>query len=174
MIQTVSLDLITCDLPHFEAMFRGDKHLESLLNVGVAQGWCPFPEAMDTAYAVLRAKPELIEWWTYLFIHRHHRILIGSGGFHGMPDHIGMVEIGYGIAPQYRNRGFATEAAQGLIDLAFSNERVQMVDARTVPEENPSTNVLTKLGMQKLGRTIDSDVGTVWHWRINRNEYVRA
>ena len=48
--------------------------------------------------------------------------LIGLGGFKGAPDH-GQVEIGYEIAPGYRLRGLATEAADasrtGLRILAY-------------------------------------------------------
>ena len=43
----------------------------------------------------------------------------------------GVVEIGYAIAPAYRNRGLATEAAQGLVDYALSQPHIKMVDAHS-------------------------------------------
>lgn len=82
-----------------------------------------------------------------------------------------MVEIGYSIAPSYRNRGLATEAANGLVDHAFSFTQIKMVDAHTLMEVNPSMRILEKIGMKNIGTGIDPDEGEVWHWRIVREDY---
>ena len=145
-----------------------------MLGVTVTEGWLQFPESMQFGYEYLKAIPDALAWWTYLFIHAKDKALIGNGGFVGLPDASGKVEIGYSIAPAYRQRGLATEAAQGFVTYAFSKPQVKMVDAHTLSETNHSTRVLEKIGMTKIGTAHDPDEGEVWHWRITREDYERG
>jgi ribosomal-protein-alanine N-acetyltransferase len=110
-------------------------------------------------------------WWTYFFIHARDKVLLGLGGYKGKADESGMVEIGYAIIPSYRGRGLATEAAQGLLDYAFTHPHIERVDGQTLPERNGSTRVLEKVGMTQVGTVDDPDVGAVWHWSLNRVDY---
>lgn len=173
MIETANLRIVPCELQHFEAILGDVNQLEPMLGVRVAEGWLKlqFPGTMEFSYEYLRTNPAALGWWMYLFIHAADEALIGSGGFTGLPDENGMVEIGYAIIPAYRNRGLATEAAQGLVDHAFSQSQIGMVDAHTLPEINPSTSVLEKIGMKKIGTAQDPDEGEVWHWRLSREDY---
>ena len=176
MIETANLRLVPCDLVHFEAILKNEKELATLLHVELAEEWLGFAaakEAMAPAYEHLKSYPSLLGWWTYLFIHVADSTLIGLGGFKGAPDASGAVEIGYAIAPSYRRRGLATEAARGMIDYAFSHEHLTRVVAHTLPEKNPSTMVLQKVGMKFRGSTIDPDDGEVWSWSLSRNENQR-
>src|SRR5262245_27035409 len=50
--------------------------------------------------------------------------IIGSAGFKGPPDADGMVEIAYGIDPEFQGRGLATEAASELEAIALADKRV--------------------------------------------------
>lgn len=68
---------------------------------------------MRPAYDYLKSHPAANGRWTYLFIHKPDLTLIGLGGFKGAVNAEGMVDIGYAIAPSYRRRGLAIEAAQG-------------------------------------------------------------
>jgi RimJ/RimL family protein N-acetyltransferase len=58
--------------------------------------------------------------WTHGFtiVERLTSAPIGSCGFKGPPDADGMVEIAYGIDPEYRGHGYAKEAAQALVAFA--------------------------------------------------------
>ena len=174
MIETANLKLIPSELSHFEAIINDPTRLERMLGVSIADEWISFPEAIPYSYEYLKANPDALGWWMYLFVHAKEKMLIGMGGFKGKADEAGMVEIGYGIAPAYRHRGLATEAAQGLIDYAFSHAQIKMVDAHTLAEINPSTKVLERVGMNRLGTVHDPDDGEVWHWRLNREEYQAA
>jgi len=174
MIETKNLKLIPCELAHFEAIVNDPKQLEGLLDVSVADEWISFPEAMPYGYEYLKTNPDALGWWTYLFIHAKDKMLIGSGGYKGKADESGMVEIGYGIAPEYRNRGLATEAAQGLVDYAFSQPKIEVIDAHTLAEVNPSTKVLERIGMKNIETLHDPDEGEVWHWRLSREDYLKA
>ncbi len=168
MIETENLKLIPCELKHFEAILHDAKRLEGMLGVSIADGWMSFPEAIPHGYENLKADPDVLGWWMYLFMHGADKMLIGLGGFKGRVDEAGMVEIGYEIAPDYRNRGLATEAAQGMVDYAFSQPGIKIVDAHTLAEANPSTSVLEKIGMKNIGTLHDPHDGEIWHWRLER------
>ena len=176
-IETAHLRLIPCSLAHFEAMLRDEKELAALLEVELAEEWLGFAaakEAMPPAYERLKSHPSILGWWTYLFVHAADKALIGVGGFKGEADESGAVEIGYSLAPSYRGRGLATEAARGMIEYAFSHPHVTRVDAHTLPERNPSTTVLEKVGMKLVGPVIDPEDGEVWRWRLSLGNYRSA
>ena len=160
-----------CELAHFEAILEDHPRLGQTLGMKITDGWLQFPESMRVGYEYLRANPAALGWWTYLFTHISDNALIGNGGFAGPADVDGMVEIGYSIAPEYRNRGLATEAARGLISFAFASPQIRMVDAHTLSEVNPSTSVLERVGMKRIGTATDPDEGEVWHWRLMREDY---
>ncbi len=176
-IETANLRLIPCGLAHFEAMLRDEKELAELLGVELAPEWLGFAaarEAMAPAYERLKSHPSILGWWTYLFVHGADKTLIGVGGFKGEADENGAVEIGYSIAPSYRGRGLATEAARGMIEHAFSHRHVTRADAHTLAERNPSTAVLEKVGMKLVGPVMDPEDGEVWRWTLSPGDYRSA
>ncbi len=176
MIETSRLQLRPCELSHFEAIISDEAQLAKELQVDLAEDWLGFDaarEAMQPAYEYLKTNPNALGWWTYLFIHKADLTLIGLGGFKGEVNEAGMVEIGYEIAPAYRRRGLALEAALGMIDFAFANPRVKLVDAHTLPERNASTGVLEKAGMSFAETVNDPTDGEIWRWTISREDYLR-
>lgn len=110
--------------------------------------------------------------WTLSFaaVHRASAAAVGSCGYKAPPDPDGVVEIAYGINPDYRGRGYATEAAQALTTYAFGDPRVRVVRAHTSPEANASTRVLLKCGFRFIGEVIDPEDGLVWRWEKHREE----
>jgi RimJ/RimL family protein N-acetyltransferase len=81
-----------------------------------------------------------------------------------------MVEIAYGIAPGYQNRGHATETARELIAYAFASGRVRTIWAHTLPQHNASTRVLLKCGFILIGEVAHAEDGIVWRWEMTRGE----
>jgi [ribosomal protein S5]-alanine N-acetyltransferase len=94
---------------------------------------------------------------------------VGNGGFVGAPDRAGVVEIGYEIATEHWNRGFATETAKAMIDYAFAHEEVKAVIAHTLAEKNASNNVLQKVGMTFIAELNNPETGKIWRWQITRD-----
>ena len=92
--------------------------------------------------------------------------VIGSGGFKGPPDLAGMVEIAYGIVPEFQGRGYATEVARALVRYAIESGLVRTVRAHTLPSPNASTKVLKKCGFDFIGEVIEPDDGLVWRWEL--------
>jgi RimJ/RimL family protein N-acetyltransferase len=116
--------------------------------------------------AGLRTAPPGPDPWAFGFavVEAETGSMIGTAGFKGPPDADGMVEIAYGITPDYQGRGFATEAAAALVRFASADDRVRVVRAHTRPENNASTRVLTKCGFAPLGEVTDPEDGLVWRW----------
>jgi [ribosomal protein S5]-alanine N-acetyltransferase len=167
-IETANLILLSCDPEILRSAIEGDEHLGKQLGIIVLNNWTEFGTAA-LAYSLdkLDAADNQAGWWTWFPIHRQDNTLIGSGGYKGKPVD-GIVEIGYEIAPAYRNKGLATELANALLANAFTFEDVHTVVAHTLGEENASTGVLKKCGFKKRGEINDPDDGLIWKWELKR------
>ena len=115
--------------------------------------------------ALLHAS-KLADPWTHGFslVLRDSDTVVGKAGFKGPPAADGVVEIAYGLSPDYQGKGYATEAAEALTAYAFSSGKVRVVRAHTLPESNASGRVLTKCGFRRVGEVIDPEDGLVWRW----------
>lgn len=115
--------------------------------------------------ARLHASGEADPWiHGFALVHRETGATVGQGAFKSAPTADGTVEIAYGIDPDHRCKGYATEAATALTAFAFESGLVQTVVAHTLPEPNASTRVLTKTGFSFVGEVIDPEDGLVWRW----------
>lgn len=95
--------------------------------------------------------PKARLWYTaWNIMLRSDRTAIGSACFKG-PAQNHSVEIGYGLDEPYWGNGYATEAAEAMINWAYSNEGVYFVEAETEPENTASKKVLEKLGFLEDG-----------------------
>lgn len=110
-------------------------------------------------------------WWHgFGLVLRESGHRIGSAGFKGPPDAHGVVEIAYGIEPEYEGRGYATEAAAGLVSFALNSGQVRIVRAHTLAEANASARVLSKCGFRRMGEILDPEDGRVWRWERSKEE----
>ena len=91
-----------------------------------------------------------------LLIFAHDRgdqpVLVGGAGLHPAgPDHEGELEIGYWLTPDAWGRGYATEAARAVVDMArHALGRKRLVSGHFL--DNPASGrVLRKLGFAQTG-----------------------
>lgn len=169
-IETKNLKLIPCDMQILQSAIQGNEILAKKMNVIVQDNWTEFGVgALQYSLDKLSESEEEKNWWTYFPIHKQDNKLIGSGGYKGKPTADGTVELGYEIAPDYRNLGFATEMTKGLIENAFKDERVKLILAHTLGQDNPSTKVLLKCGFKKVEEINDPDDGLIWKWELKRH-----
>ncbi|MDA8062030.1 MAG: GNAT family N-acetyltransferase [Actinomycetota bacterium] len=77
-------------------------------------------------------------------------LVAGGIGCHRPPDETGAVEIGYGIAPEWRNQGLTTEAVAVLVE-RLGGAGVVTVTARTAPHNLASQAVLRRNGFAETG-----------------------
>lgn len=88
----------------------------------------------------MRASEEPL-WRPHQIVHAATGLVIGGIGCHRAPDPSGTVEIGYGIAPEWRNQGLTSEAV-GLLVAALADAGVRTVVARTRTDNVASQAVL--------------------------------
>ncbi|GIN86295.1 N-acetyltransferase [Heyndrickxia sporothermodurans] len=60
-------------------------------------------------------------------------------------------EIAYAISKHYRNRGYTTKAAKGLINYLFENTDVERLNAVVLPHNISSNKVIQKCGFRMNG-----------------------
>ncbi|MFY0253021.1 GNAT family N-acetyltransferase [Chitinophaga sp. 30R24] len=174
MIQTPRLQLLPCTLEHFEMLLQGDDQLADLLGIAIPDNWTEYPEMVLVAYDKLRNDPAILGWFFYLVIHCADRRLIGAGGFKGKPCEAGIVEMGYEITADYREKGLGTEMAAALIRFAFGHSYIQRVIAHTEEVYNASVKILQKAGMRFAGAIKNKDGEDLWEWEITREQYQEA
>lgn len=162
------LQLVEVRPPHRIAFQAGKASLAALLGVSIPEGWPMFPVALSLPRNEGRGSPD---WPAYFFICPESRSLVGNGGFKGPPNEQGEVEIGYEVAPMFRNRGWATAAVSRLLVLAFARPEARAVVAHTLAETNPSNAVLRKAGMTFHSSVPHGTFGAVWRWRILRADH---
>ena len=106
---------------------------------------------------------------------------IGRVYIHSKPELNGEVEIGYRISEEHRNNGYATEAAEAIIQFAFENVGLDVLVAIVKPENISSRRVIEKLGFtyHSVRRVadengVDCDFGyfQLYHhnWKMKENK----
>ena len=168
VIETERLMLVRCTNDILEALFEGEDSLSKHLDITIPSQWTEFGDlAFRWTYDQLQLPGAKGEWFSYLPILKDGSILVGSCGYKGAPKD-GIVEIGYEVATEYRNRGLACEIAAALITNALSHEEVVCIQAHTLAEENASVAVLRKNGMMQTASLNDPEDGDIWQWKICR------
>ena len=96
--------------------------------------------------------PDQWEWYAIWMIELKDGTHVGELCFKGLSED-GIAEIGYGIAEDYQNCGYATEAVSALVDWAFNQPGVSCVTAETEETNIASQRVLEKSGFVPTGKT---------------------
>jgi len=63
----------------------------------------------------------------------------------------GETEIGYNIVPHQRNKGYATQAIQIMVDYLFLAKNIERIQAKVDPENVQSWKALEKVGFKREG-----------------------
>lgn len=163
LLKTARLELVGCtpDLLRAEGEDRG--RFAELLNARIPESWPPElydDDARLWTLNALESAPQHAGWWMYYLVAGDgpDREVIGVVGYKGPPQADGTVEVGYGVLPEHRRRGLATEATQALIDRAFGFPGVTRVVAETYPHLAPSIGVMEKCGLAYAGEGSEEGV----------------
>jgi RimJ/RimL family protein N-acetyltransferase len=78
---------------------------------------------------------------------------IGGFCFKGPANIAGHTEIGYGLLPRYRGKGFMTEAVERLVAWAFETPAIKAITAETPKDNVPSHRVLIRCGFTRYMQT---------------------
>jgi RimJ/RimL family protein N-acetyltransferase len=126
-------------------------HLANNINVAANVSRMPHPYTEKDAHDfVARVASGAMGKCVYAITRVDTRQFIGCCGLEKIPDKPGM-EMGYWLGEPHWNQGFATEAAQTLIDFGFAHFDVDYVDARIRVMNIGSRRVVQKCGFQFQG-----------------------
>ncbi|MEV6950543.1 GNAT family protein [Streptomyces sp. NPDC051183] len=123
---------------------------------GANPGWAPgYPTRADTTGALrhletCEAHGDPAPFGAYEIRRREDGRAIGGLGFHGPPDQDGTLTVGYGLVPEVRGLGYATEALRALLFLARAYG-VTRVEGDTDHGNTASQRVMTAAGMRLVG-----------------------
>lgn len=98
--------------------------------------------------------------------------LVGAGGL-GRPALEGR-EAGYWVGAPFRGRGYATEIARALVDLAFEHLGEERLTAKCRVTNTASRRVLEKCGFQWAGCGLASSLGMRGAFPVDRFRFDRG
>ena len=100
----------------------------------------------------------------WIIISKMANVIIGDIGFKGRPSDNGLIEIGYGIYPEFFNNGYMTEAVEIMVTWAFDQPEVRIILAETSKENIPSQKVLNKNRFKIFAETEFN-----YWWRLDKD-----
>jgi RimJ/RimL family protein N-acetyltransferase len=132
------------DAPHIVPLANNRKIAEQTRRM-------PHPYALTDAQAWISLARRGIDKGetAYLLTRKDDGRIVGAAGIVAMNET--EFEIGYWIAEPFWSEGFATEAAQAVIDNAFLNRSLDRIFGRCRVANTPSRRVLEKCGFQYAG-----------------------
>lgn len=161
MVKTDRLSLVPLAPAAAALLLDSRERAAAELGAELAPDW-PQPDLFDLLRHQAEMAPSDAVWRVWLMQEVTERLVIGDVGFHGPPSEEGAVEIGYSVAPAYRRRGYATEAARALIHWARRQERVSFMVAGCDEGNEASIRTLRRLGFRQTGRD-----GDELRWRLD-------
>lgn len=166
-IQTPRLDLISMSPVFMEALLAGRRdEAERLLGLTLPDDQLgpSLERFLRHRLEQIRGDPKVQRWLARAIVLRDGgRVMVGNAGFHGQPGvnaagTARALEIGYGILPEHRRRGYATEAVAALLAWART-EGIHHFVASVAPANEPSLAIIRKLGFVRTGEHWDDEDG---------------
>lgn len=103
--------------------------------------------------------------WVGYFVMRDAQI-VGSCGFTGQPTD-GKVEIAYWTFKEFEGQGIASFSCKTLVEISQKTDPAIIVTAKTAPENNASTKILTNNGFRFSEIVQDHEIGDAWLWILD-------
>lgn len=156
-ITTDRLQVITFEVAMIKAMLEGANGLEQLIGFAVPSDYPMDVYKQFFPYKIDRFSKQPEEnKWEGLIINSENKTVIGDIGFKSGPNEKGEINIGYSILPNYQGKGFATEAAIGMVAWGLKQPGVEKIIATCSPDNNASIRVLKKAGLKQVREDNDS------------------
>jgi RimJ/RimL family protein N-acetyltransferase len=149
------------------ASLRDDLESASkLIKLAIPAEWLEAKWLMEMRLAKMRENAELEAWLLRAIGLRETKTMIGFIGFHTLPgaDYLDSyaldsVEFGYTIFPDYRGKGYDSEAAEALMNWATREHSVTRFVVSISPTNEPSLRIAQKFGFYKVGTVTDPEDG---------------
>jgi RimJ/RimL family protein N-acetyltransferase len=159
-IRTPRLELVHLSVRAMRALLARDLVAAELeIRAAIPEG---FPDHLDHflryRLAQLDADPTILRWLARAMVlidAAGGRRVVGTIGFHGAPDEHGRLEVGYRIEPEFRRRGYTTEAVRAMFDWAATEEGVHRFIASIRPDNQASLGLAAGFGFVQTGTQMD-------------------
>jgi len=119
----------------------------------------------------VKIDPSFAEIGLILAIEKSENIIIGSAGFHDQPDENGMIEIGFGIVPDFQNRGYGKELLHGMWKMILEDSRVKTLRYTVSKDNAPSMHIIENLNFNLVGEQIDEEDGPELIFELSSEDY---
>lgn len=164
MVETKRLNIKPLTYEQLAKYIRNDNSLEAELNINKSTRTisADLKEALENTILpnVADSNKNYLYSTLWTIILKAENKMVGDLCFVGEPNADGEVEVGYGIYEESRNRGFMTEAVNGMIKWAEQQD-IKSLFASTEKNNIASFSVLEKNSFVKCGET-----DTLFHWRL--------
>ena len=97
--------------------------------------------------------------------------IIGSVGFHNLPDVNGMIEIGFGIDPTFQNKGYGKQLLHGMWNWVVKDQRVKTLRYTVSPSNLISKQIIQKLEFDLVGEQLDDVDGVEEIYELSTADY---
>lgn len=115
--------------------------------------------------------PERAPYLLRMAVHRRAGCIIGSAGFHGMPDADGMIEIGLEVVPAWRGQGLAKEILHGMWGWVVRQQQARTLRYCVSPSNDASQAIIRGLGFALIGQQVDEVDGPEDIYELSAQEY---
>jgi [ribosomal protein S5]-alanine N-acetyltransferase len=167
MIETERTQLMPFTIELIDAAYS--KNYSKLESIGIAanQEW-PEPDLLEAlpVFRNLILENGINGFNSWIIKDKKTNEVIGSLGFLGNPDEKGNVEIGFGIIPSKRNKGYCIETVKELIIWVKKQKGVQCIKAQCERTNEGSKKILYKLGFGEK-----QEQNGLMNWEMKITEY---
>ena len=98
------------------------------------------------------------EWLSLSVVRRSDGAILGGVGLHQFSERSARAEVGYWLGREYRGQGYAAEATELLLRVAFRELQLHRIEARVFPGNESSRSLARRCGFRYEGRLRDEVV----------------
>jgi ribosomal-protein-alanine N-acetyltransferase len=157
--------MVAATFDHVCAELNDPQRLGCLLGARIERDWPPgqYDRGAQEFFKdrLQEGGPSVVGWYGWYALQRspagEQPVLVGAGGYLGLPDETGQVEVGFSIVTGWQGHGYATEMAKALVARAFADSRVRKIVAHTTADNPASCRVLEKAGFGRARTSEPSD-----------------
>ena len=174
LIHTKDLALYTVELAEYELLEADYTHPKLWLDRGFSDphkyflnNRNPIPHRINQ----VRKNPEVAKYLLRVAVLRESMEIIGSAGFHNLPDENGMIEIGFGIDPVFQNNGYGKQLLHGMWNWVVKERGVKTLRYTVSPLNLISQQIIQKLEFKLVGEQIDDVDGVEEIYELSSSDY---
>jgi len=174
-LTTERLRIIPLDIENYRLYIENPNKMEENLGLNITNKVWYEPVKNAHKYRIKKVieNSDQYLWETsWIVVSKEENCEVASIMIKGYPNKNGEVIIGYGTENAYQNKGYMTEAVEGLIKWIFANLDALSVVADTDKTNIASHRVLVKNEFTKCNETVKTSEGgeieeLIW-WRLDK------